>query len=355
MKPGLALTVLATSVVAMAQTGAATSSSGSRVVVETVIAKVNGDIITKSSFERSVRPIVERVQEQLKDDPAKMLETLERQRRAFLENMIDNLLLTQRARSQGIKMTEDELREFIDRLMLENNIKTQEGLVLALKSEGIDFDDFKEDLRNQGMRERLLQQEILRKISVTEADMRAYHAEHPEEFQVPARLRVREIGLGEDTARAEELARKIRERLAAGEPFEKLAEELSTAPSRPGGGDLGWFSKGDLDEKLEEAAFRLSVGEVSGVVASGYGYRLLKLEERRESGARPFEEVKGEIEDRIRKKTYDRLLKELVAKLRSEAEIRIKDEGGNLVDVPKPQDSEAPAGGASDKSGKKEG
>lgn len=348
MKAGLALIVLATSVAAVAQSGDPSPAAG-REVVETVIAKVNGDIITRRKFERSFEPIRQRLMEQFKDDPTKLMEAVDRQRKAWLENMIDNLLLTQRAKSQGIKLQEDEIREYVDRLMLENNLKSQEEMVLALKAEGLDFEDFKEDLRNQGYRERLIQQEIIRTISVTDADLRKYHEEHPADFQVSTRLRVREIGLGEDRAQAEELGAKALARLKAGESFEKVAKELSTAPSKEGGGDLGWFAKGDLDEKLEEAASRLAPGQVSGVVASGYGYRILKLEERKEAGARAFEEVRDEIEERLRKEMYDASLKALVAKLRSEAQIRVKDEKGVLTDLPKTADPKAGETPATDK------
>lgn len=348
MKPWLALFVLATSVAAVAQSGEKPPAVD-RVVVETVIAKVNGDVVTKSAFDRSWGPLERRLQEQFKDDPAKLMEAVGRQKPAWLENMIDNLLLTQRAKSLGIKIQEDEIREYVDRLMLENNLKTQEEMVLALKSEGIAFEDYKEDLRNQGYRERLLQQEIIRKISVTEADLKAYYDAHPEEFQVAIRIRVREIGLGDSRASAEELAAKVQARLRAGESFEKIAQDVSTAPSKESGGDLGWFAKGDLDEKLEEAASKLAPGQVSGLVESGYGFRILKVEERREAGARPFDEIRPELDEKVRRSVYERELKALVAKLRSEADIRVKDEHGVLVELPK-KSSEP---GASPADGKK--
>jgi parvulin-like peptidyl-prolyl isomerase len=308
-------------------------AQASRRVVETVLVKVNDEIITQSSFDRSFAPVDGQLQEKFKDDPAKLMAERPVRRKAFLENMVDNLLLTQRARSLGIKVGEDEVREVIDRLMLENGLKAQEDLVLALKSEGIDFEEFKSDLRSQGHREKLISQEILRKITVSDVEVTTYYEDHLDQFAIPARVHLREIGLGSDRATAGELQAKAAAEIRSGKAFEKVAEELSLSPSREKGGDLGWFAKGDLDPAVEEALVGLKAGATTGLVASSYGFHVFQVEERQEAGRRTLDEVRGAVEERLRKSKYDEDLKAMLRKLRDDADIRYKNEKGVLVEA----------------------
>ncbi len=307
-----------------------TPASG-RVLVETVIAKVNDEIITRQSFERSFRPRLRELQDKFRDKPLDLVAETEKAKKAFLENMIDNFLLTQKAKSAGVKVSEDEVREVVDRLMLENNIKTQEEFVLALKSEGIDYEDFKSDMRNQGFREKYIGQEIVSKLSVSDAEIKKFYDDNPDKFLVPARTRVREIGLGDGRAEAERNLAKVQAALRSGAKFEDVAKEMSLAPSRDRGGDLGWFAKGDLDPAIEAALLKLKPGDVSDMIGTNYGYRVVKVEERQEAGRRPLDEVKDDVREYLKNQKYNDDLHALVVKLREQADIRYKDERGVLV------------------------
>lgn len=311
----------------------ATAEAPARRVIETVVAKVNDEVITQSSFDRSFAPIQEQIQQKYGNETGKMMEALRSKKDAFLETMVDNLLLTQRSRSLGFKVAEDEIREVIERLMAEHGLKSQEDLVLALKGEGIDFEDFKADLKNQGFREKLIQQEIIRKIGVTEAELKGYYEDHMGEFAVPVRVHLREIGLGSDAATAAALWDKAQGAMKAGKSFAQVAEEMSLAPSRDKGGDLGWFAKGDLDPAVESAVAALKAGQTTGIVTSSYGAHVFLLEERQEAGSRSLDDVKGDVEEKIRRKKYDDSLDALLQKLREEADIRYKNAGGVLVEA----------------------
>ncbi|MFN7974497.1 MAG: peptidyl-prolyl cis-trans isomerase [Acidobacteriota bacterium] len=314
-----------------------------RRVVETVKAKVNDEIITAQSFDRTMTPKVAALRDKLKDKPQEMLQAIERAKTETLETMIDNLLLVQKARSDGIKVGEDEITEVMNRMMLENGIGSQEDLVIALRAEGIEFDDFKDDLRNQGYREHLISQEILRKISVTDSEIQKFYDENGDKFDVPARTRIREIGLGDDRAKAEELLAKVNARLKGGAKFEDVATDMSLAPSKDAGGDLGWNSKGDLDSSIEAAAEKLAPGQTSPLVASAYGFKVIRVEERQAAGKRPLAEVHDSVEDYLRRKLYDEQLRAFIEKLRADADIRVKDEKGVLVEWKAPKPEGAPA------------
>ncbi len=305
----------------------------SRTVVETVIAKVNGEIIAYSRFRNAFSSVEDEIGKKYAEDPAEMMKELAKRKETFLDNMIANLLLSQKARDEGITVSDDEVEEVVTRMMLDNGLKTKEDLVLALRSEGIDMTEFKRDLREQGYREKLLQKEIMRKISVTDDEVAAYYQEHPDLFAVSAESQLFEIGLGNDEAAAKESLVKVKAALAKGKTFEEAAKEFSTAPSKASGGNLGWFHKGDLDPAIEQVILRLGLGEVGDLVKTSYGYRIIKLAGRKEASARPLDEVKASIREFLRKRKYNEGLDGLVADLRKQSVIEVKNDEGKLVVV----------------------
>ena len=158
-----------------------------------------------------------------------------------------------------------------------------------LAREGITEEDlrkrYREDVSRQMMAQALLRKQ-LGKVEVTPTEATAYYVAHPSEFpRRPAALRVQVIQI---QVEADSLAKRASRqravdtaaRIKKGEPFSRLAQELSEDQATAGsGGDLGWFKRGALDSTFENAAFKVPVGQVSGVVETSFGYHLIKVEE----------------------------------------------------------------------------
>ena len=125
---------------------------------------------------------------------------------------------------------------------------------------------------------------------VTEKDADAYYLDHRDEFRRPAELRARQMLLAD-----RETANHILKRLREGEHFSELARDHSLSPDRETGGDLGYFSQGQLPPEFDKVLFKLPTGRVSDPVESPYGIHLFMVERRRSAGLRPFKQVEEEI------------------------------------------------------------
>lgn len=144
------------------------------------------------------------------------------------------------------------------------------------------------------MKENLLSQfavkSVIDGITVNEDEAQKFYNENPEYFDSPEQIRASHILVAE-----EEKAHSIYDSIQKGEDFGELAADNSTCPSAAAGGDLNYFSKGQMVPEFEQAAFNLQVGEVSKPVKTQFGYHIIKLTDKKESEKAPFEEVKQNI------------------------------------------------------------
>ncbi len=142
-------------------------------------------------------------------------------------------------------------------------------------------------------------------LAVPDADVRAYYDANQAEFTRPEEVRARHILLKVDESRAADAAQRqleaVKRRLAGGEDFAALAQQLSEDPgSKERGGDLGFFGRGQMIQAFEEAAFAAQPGQIVGPIQTDFGYHLIRVEERRAGGLAPFEEVQAQILARLR-------------------------------------------------------
>jgi peptidyl-prolyl cis-trans isomerase C len=165
--------------------------------------------------------------------------------------------------------------------------------------------------------------EMLRKekeAPVTEAQVAQFYEANRDNFKQPDSYRVSHI-LAADA----ETAKKGLERVKGGEPFAKVAEELSIDPSKSRGGDIGFFSKGQVIPEFEEAAMKLKVGEISGVVQTPLGYHIILLSEKKPAHQKPLEEVKDQIHQGLQGQQGQQAVQSVIQELRSKAQIKIKE------------------------------
>jgi peptidyl-prolyl cis-trans isomerase SurA len=161
--------------------------------------------------------------------------------------------------------------------------------------------------------------------------VRNYYQKHPGEFVGEEELHVRHIllPLAEDATpmeagRAVLLGEKLRERIAAGEPFAAVAKAFSKGPGASEGGDLGWLRRGTMQRSLEEVVFALKDGEMTKLVRAGPGLHLFKVEERRTAGGKTFEQARDEIRDRLSMEQTQAYREQLFGELRRDAVIDLR-------------------------------
>ena len=241
------------------------------------------------------------------------------------------ILLVQRGRELGYTMTDEQFKGVLDNIKKDNNIEDETKFQEALKQEGMTLADLRRQLEKNMLETRVQQNEVLAKISVTEDEAHAYYDAHKQEFTTPSSIMLREIlitvptsdrgvNVAQDDA-AKAKAEDIRHRLLGGEPFARLAGEVSEASSKANGGLIGPINSDELAPALQKVLENIKVGEVSEAIRTQRGYQLLSLESRTETKVKTFEEARADISDKIAEQKRRGETQKYLEKLRSAATI----------------------------------
>ncbi|AEH44900.1 PpiC-type peptidyl-prolyl cis-trans isomerase [Thermodesulfatator indicus DSM 15286] len=204
-------------------------------------------------------------------------------------------------------------------------------LALGAKDAGLEKDpEVKrqiEEATKQILAQAYLEKKVLAKVKqVSDKELKSYYEKNKAKFQEPEEVRARHILIQvpqnaskEEVKKAYEKAQKIRERLLKGEDFAKLAKEYSDDPgTKDKGGELGFFSRGQMIKEFEDAAFSLKPGEISKPIRTPFGFHIIQVEEKKVPKEKPFEEVKAKVKEEYinqkQKEALQQALKELKAK-----------------------------------------
>jgi parvulin-like peptidyl-prolyl isomerase len=296
-------------------------------ILEQVLVKVNGEIITKTEFEaRQVAELRNRPElANVSPNGPELQKAVATITPDLILAVVDELLLVQRGRESGYALGDQQFASILENIKNSNNLQDEAKFQEALKQEGLTMADLRRNLERQMLVQQVQRVEILEKISITDEEARAYYDAHRQEFTSPAEVTLREILLEvrttdrgvnvaeDDTVR--EQAQDLKKRLLSGEPFPRLAGEYSVAASKANGGLIGPLNSGELAPALRDLLAKMQVGDITEPIRTQRGYQLLKLESRTEAKLRSFEEARGDIGNRIgdqklrgeREKYLDRL------------------------------------------------
>lgn len=333
------LSVLLTAGAADAQVpefGGSTPEDATGEVIERILVKVNGDIITQTDLEN--RQITEiRNRGFLPSNEAELREALLEVTPEVISRAVSELLLVQQGRMLGYALSDEQFAELVQNIQAENNLEDAEEFEQVLaESEGMTLADLRRVLERQMLISQVQQIEILRKVVLTETEALEYYEEHLDEFTDAATITLREIMIAvrdagggvnaaaDDQARAEAAA--ARQRVLDGEDFSMVAVAVSDAPSKANGGLIGPLEYGLVSQAIQEVVDGLDAGDISAPIRTPAGYQVLRLEARTDPTPVPFDEVKASIGDTV---FSDRRLQEYtryLTGLRSEADIEWKDE-----------------------------
>ena len=296
-------------------------------VIGGIAAIVNDDIITTYDVDKEAALLAKETE---KKGPLPGADKAQF-RATALTRLIDKKLIDQKVRELDIKVSDEELRQAIEDVKKQNKM-TQETLVSALRSQGLTFEQYQAQFREQIERVKLMGQEVRAKIQVGEREIREYYDANPKNFGGEELFHARHIFFRvKKDAPAEEIKKVMATALNAlqearsGKDFIELAKQYSDDPqAAKDGGDLGTFKKGDMLPEIEETVISMKPGDISELVGTPAGFHLIKLEERFIGKARPFEEVKGDIEELLYKKKSEERFNQWLADLKKGAAIEIK-------------------------------
>lgn len=297
-------------------------------VVDRVAAVVNGDAVTLSELVERAGPDYQRAEEQGAG------EARERARakalRAAFDQVVSERLFAAEAKTLQVEATEAQVDAAVEDIRQRNKFTPQQ-LELALQEQGMSREAFRTAVKRDLEAFQILNLKVKSRVKISDEDLKNYYQTHAKEFSADEQVRVRHVFLAfppgagaaeEAKVRAE--GEKILARLAAGEDFAQVARERSDGPSKAEGGDLGFVKKGTLKSELDKAAFALATGQVSGLVRTPTGYHILKAEDRRLGGAKPFDDVKEAIRDRLTTEQIDTYRAQYLAELRKDAVIDVR-------------------------------
>jgi len=307
-------------------------------VVEEIIARVNSAIITRSELIKSREQTKQEVKEKFGSGATADQEQAKRDK-DILRDMIDQQLLVQKAQDLGIT-GDTEVIKRLDEIRKSMNLDSMEALQKAAEAQGVSYEDFKQNLKNQIVTQQVIQREVGSHVQIKPEEIKQFYDEHQKEFSRPETVRLSEILISTqapsvdknspalpDAERLEQAQKKAEEALAAiknGEHFEDVAKKFSNGPSAEQGGDLGEFKRGTMAKELEDRTFAMKPGDTTDVIRTKQGFVILKVTEHLPAGVPPLKAVEPNIQEALYYEKLQPALRAYLTKLREGAYIDIK-------------------------------
>jgi peptidyl-prolyl cis-trans isomerase SurA len=324
-------------------------------VVEEIIARVNNQIITRSEFERSKDQLKEEVKQQDPNDPDKAFAEHEKN---ILRDLMDQQLLLDKGKDLGITGDTDLIKQ-LDQMRKDMKLDSMEALEKEAVKQGVSWEDFKQNKRNQIITQKVIGEEVSSKLSIGKDEEQKFYDEHKSEMEQPEYIRLSEIlvapkastpaitpdpnaagsapavgppadeaakaatdeaALSAAQAKANDLLKQIR----GGASFEDIAKKYSDGPSAADGGALGMFKRGQLAKELEDRTFAMKAGDVTDVIRTKQGYVILKVVDHQQAGIPPMKDVLPKIMDALYLEKLQPALRAYLTKLREDAYIDVK-------------------------------
>jgi peptidyl-prolyl cis-trans isomerase SurA len=298
-------------------------------VIEEIIAKVNGDIITRSEIARTREQLLEE-HERRGTTGAELEAALKQQEADILRDRIDQLLVIQKGKELSVNVDAEVSKEMA-RIQEQFKIGDPDKFADFVREQtGLSSEDFRQEMRNRFMFERVIRQEVGGRVTIPSAELRKYYEEHKGEFQRDDRIFLREIFISTEgmdangAAAAEKKARDLVARARRGERFGDLARDNSDSASGANHGELLPLPKNDLREDLRALVWDQPRGTVTDPVKQGNGFLILRVEDQHKAGLADFEEVQNEIMEKLYYPRFQPRIREYLTELRNEAFLEIK-------------------------------
>ncbi len=298
-------------------------------VVEDAVARVNDQIITRTEYQAAEQQLLE----QARQDNISQADLDDRVAN-LLRDLIDEQLLLSKGKELGITGDAETIRE-LDDIRKKNNLPSMEALEKAAAQQGVSFEDFKQHIRDQIIRQQVVRDQVGSHLNMTRADEVAYYNAHAQEFAVPEQVHLSEIlivtpenptqaQLDAAQAKAESIAAQLR----SGASFAALARTDSGGPNAAAGGDLGDWKRGTLGDVLEKATFPLPVGANTDPIRTRQGYVILHVDSHQQAGVPPLADVEPKVQEALYFQQLQPALRAYLTKARADAYMEVDTKDG---------------------------
>ncbi|MBA4367704.1 MAG: hypothetical protein C0403_08710 [Desulfobacterium sp.] len=303
------------------------AKTGDEVVVDRIVAIVNDDIVTLSELNEILDPYAEKIRT-YGYPPEKEKEMLFNAREEIVNQLIEKTLADQEIEKAEIVVNESEIDSAVERIK-KKNYWTDEELRENLANDGLTLENYRQRMKKQIQRARLLDYKVKSKIIVTNEDIGKYYQEHPEKYSGIVKYHLRNIILkqpsisgGEEEGAVLNRMKTIQERLKQGESFEMLARLYSESTLAEGGGDLGLFQLKDLSDSIQNAVKDLKAGQITDILQTDKGYQIFFIENIVTIPGKTLKEASPEIEEELYNEMLDNALKSWIDDLKKDSHIK---------------------------------
>lgn len=292
------------------------------------VVSINGQNITESEVAREEAMVMQRMASRL--NPQQLESMKPNIRKQAVGSIVNRTLLMQAAESEGIEVSKEAITAKEDEIKKE--FESEEALNEQLKKSGMTMKEVLEEVE-MGMKvEELIKKQTAHVKKATDEDVEEFYNSNTERFRQPERVRASHVLVkvgAEDTEQTKSEKRrkieKIQMDIKQGGDFAAIASEYSDCPSKASGGDLGFFSRGQMVKPFEDSAFALKPGEITGVVETKFGYHVIKLNEREGARTIPLNEVREDIADYLDRIKKQEEIKKYISGLHDAATIEYAD------------------------------
>lgn len=297
-------------------------------VIDRVMAVVNGKVITLSELTEREAPLAKQATETFSG--AEREKRLADIRKKVLDSLIEDLLLEREAERLGMKVSERDIDDAIEDVKKQNSLDDA-GLKIALKKEGLAYEGYRSQIKNQIEKSRVIGQQVRSKVNVTEKDLADYYERNRRIFLRDEEVKISHILFLVPEKASDVEIEKIRreamdvlEMARSGKEFSELAKKYSQDASAKEGGSLGFFKRGQIMPAFEEAAFSLKKGGISDLVRTTYGFHIVRVDDVKEASPEPFDSVKEKIRSAVTSEMLEQRYKEWMEELKKSAIIEVK-------------------------------
>ena len=288
------------------------------ILLNEIVTRVNEKIITFIDLKEELRRLRSSLRQE-NESPELLEQAFQKEKPTVLRTMIQNEIFVQRAEEYGIPdSVEPDVGKILEDMRKESGIPSMEVLDQYLRQQGSSLEDYRTSLKQRLIIDSLLQQFVYSKLTLLTPEIEAYYRENIERYTVKAEVELKEILFlreGADEAQLQKKAQEVLTRLRAGASFEDLAQRLSDGPTASQGGGIGSFKLGSMAAPIEEVAFQLEEGAVSGIIETEYGLQIIQVVSRTPAQERPLEEVRSEISMQLYQSKAQPELKKFVDEL----------------------------------------
>ncbi len=300
-------------------------------VVEEIIARVNNEIITGSELQRARASAEEDAQQECQNrcTPEQLKADVEERQKNALRDLIDQSLLVQRAKDMGVSV-EPEVIKRLDQIRVQNKLDSMEALEKAVSSQGLNWEDFKNNIRNGLLTQRVIGSEVGSHITIGREEVEKYYTEHKKDYVRPEQVALRSIEVstaGKNAGEIPDLKKKAEtalKRVKDGEDFGEIAKRFSDGTTKDQGGFLGLYKRGELSKELEDVVFKMKKNELTDVIETKQNFLILQVMEHYDEGEQSLAKVENEITDKLYSEKMEPALREYLKTLREQSYVVIK-------------------------------